>query len=81
MLTTKLKDREINVSYLDVLHCSIYYYKINLPFVNFQTISDVFTMDENYVNPLKVVYKYDETKLEDIELPSILMLDAFLTKI
>lgn len=27
-----------------------------------------------------VVYKYDETKLEDIELPSILNLDSILTR-
>lgn len=38
-------------------------------------------MDENYLHPLKVVYKYDETKLEEIELPSILNLDTLLTKI
>lgn len=38
-------------------------------------------MDEGQVAPLKVVYKYDETKLEEIELPSILNLDTLLTKI
>lgn len=43
--------------------------------------NDVFTMDESYVHPLKVAYKYDETRLEDIEVPSILSLDAILTKI
>lgn len=38
-------------------------------------------MDEAFVHPLKVVYKYDETRLEEIELPSILNLSAILTKI
>lgn len=45
------------------------------------TSSHVFTMDEAYVHPLKVAYKYDETRLEDIELPSILNLSSILTKI
>lgn len=38
-------------------------------------------MDEKLVHPLKVVYKYDEIKLEEIELPPILNLDELLTKI
>lgn len=37
-------------------------------------------MEEDFVHPLMVVYKYDETKLEDIELPSILNLDSILTR-
>lgn len=38
-------------------------------------------MDENFVHPLKVVYKYDDIKLEEIDLPQILKLDDFLIKI
>lgn len=38
-------------------------------------------MEENFVHPLKVVYKYDDIKLEEIELPAILKLDELLTKI
>lgn len=38
-------------------------------------------MDEAYVHPFKVVYKYDEEHLEDIELPEILNLNSILTRI
>lgn len=50
-------------------------------FIYFQTPNDAFTMEEDFVHPLKVVYKYDDTKLEEIELPPILNLDTILTKI
>lgn len=43
--------------------------------------SDKFTMDENEVYPLKVVFKHSDIKLEDIELPPALNLDGLLTKI
>lgn len=38
-------------------------------------------MDEAFVHPLKVIYKYDKTRLEEIELPQILNLDSILTRI
>lgn len=38
-------------------------------------------MDEAFVHPLKVVYKYDQTRLEEIDLPQILNLNQILTKI
>lgn len=38
-------------------------------------------MEEGFVHPLKVVDKYDETKLEEIELPPILNLATLLTPI
>lgn len=46
-----------------------------------QTPTDTFTMDEAFVHPLKVIYKYDNTRLEEIELPEILNLDSILTRI
>ena len=38
-------------------------------------------MDENYINPLIVAYRYNELKLEDIEIPEELKLNSLLTKI
>ncbi|XP_023037684.1 unconventional myosin-Va isoform X3 [Drosophila willistoni] len=43
--------------------------------------SDEFTMDQKFIQPFKVVFRYSEISLEDIELPSHLNLDEFLTKI
>lgn len=55
---------------------------INLLFsIHTQTPTDTFTMDEAFVHPLKVIYKYDKTRLEEIELPEILNLDSILTRI
>ncbi|XP_037046669.1 unconventional myosin-Va-like isoform X1 [Bradysia coprophila] len=48
---------------------------------NTHTPNDLFTMEENFVHPLKVIYKYDSIKLEEIELPTILNLDDLLIKI
>ncbi|XP_017838584.1 unconventional myosin-Va isoform X1 [Drosophila busckii] len=44
-------------------------------------MSDEFTMDQNFIHPFKVMFKYSDIKLEDIELPPHLNLDEFLTKI
>lgn len=46
-----------------------------------QASNDKFTMDEGQLYPFRVSYKYDEIKLEDIELPTILNLDDQLYKI
>ncbi|XP_055305869.1 unconventional myosin-Vb isoform X2 [Sitodiplosis mosellana] len=46
-----------------------------------KTPTDTFTIDEAFVHPLKVVYKYDDTRLEEIDLPQILNLNQILTKI
>ncbi|XP_034479996.1 unconventional myosin-Vb isoform X1 [Drosophila innubila] len=43
--------------------------------------SDEFTMDQKFIHPFKVLFKYSDIKLEEIELPSHLNLDEFLTKI
>jgi len=43
--------------------------------------SDEFTIDQKFIQPFKVVFRYSDIKLEDIELPSHLNLDEFLTKI
>ncbi|XP_022230994.2 unconventional myosin-Va isoform X2 [Drosophila obscura] len=43
--------------------------------------SDEFTMDQKFIQPFRVVFKYSDIKLEDIELPSHLNLDEFLEKI
>lgn len=83
-LEKKLNARNTHVS---KNKCKIIYSKVksnylNLLFLIFlQTPNNEFTMDEKFVHPLKVVYKYDEIKLEEIHLPSILNLDELLTKI
>lgn len=38
-------------------------------------------MEENQIHPFRVGYKYDEIKLEEIDLPTILNLDELLYKI
>lgn len=38
-------------------------------------------MEENHVLPFRVGYKYDEVKLEQIDLPMILNLDEMLVRI
>ncbi|XP_067632478.1 unconventional myosin-Va isoform X2 [Eurosta solidaginis] len=43
--------------------------------------NDEFTMDQKFIHPFKVVFKYSDVKLEDIELPKHLGLDDLLTKI
>ncbi|XP_070140380.1 unconventional myosin-Va isoform X2 [Drosophila kikkawai] len=42
---------------------------------------DEFTIDQKFIQPFKVVFRYSDIKLEDIELPSHLNLDEYLTKI
>lgn len=48
---------------------------------SFQVHNDTFTMDENYIEPLRVVFKHSEIKLEDIEIPQILNMEELLIKI
>ncbi|KAM7342647.1 dilute class unconventional myosin isoform 2-T2 [Cochliomyia hominivorax] len=43
--------------------------------------SDDFTMDQKLIHPFKVVFKYSDIKLEDIEIPKHLGLDELLQKI
>ncbi|KMY92004.1 unconventional myosin-Va isoform X1 [Drosophila simulans] len=43
--------------------------------------SDEFTIDQKFIQPFKVVFRYSDIKLEDIDLPSHLNLDEYLTKI
>uniref|UniRef100_A0A1A9USQ1 Myosin motor domain-containing protein n=1 Tax=Glossina austeni TaxID=7395 RepID=A0A1A9USQ1_GLOAU len=43
--------------------------------------NDDFTMDQKFIHPFKVVFKYSDIKLEDIELPKHLNLDDLLMKI
>lgn len=46
-----------------------------------QNANDGFTMEEGHVQPFRVGYKYDDIKLEEIELPAVLNLDDMLHKI
>ncbi|XP_014092302.2 unconventional myosin-Va isoform X1 [Bactrocera oleae] len=43
--------------------------------------NDEFTMDQKFIHPFKVVFKYSDVKLEDIELPKHLGLEDLLAKI
>ncbi|XP_023292615.2 unconventional myosin-Va isoform X1 [Lucilia cuprina] len=43
--------------------------------------NDEFTMDQKFIYPFKVVFKYSDIKLEDIEIPKHLGLDELLQKI
>jgi hypothetical protein len=38
-------------------------------------------MDENYIQPLKVIFQYNDIKLEDIEVPDVLKINDLVTKI
>lgn len=38
-------------------------------------------MNENEIRPLSVVFKYSDTKLEDIEVPDVLKLHGIVTRI
>lgn len=79
-LTVKLNARpnKVNENHSQlILFCD--QFNFLLSFV--QTSTDTFTMDEAFVHPLKVIYKYDSTRLEEIELPQILNLDSILTRI
>lgn len=40
-----------------------------------------FTMDQEFIHPVKVIYNHSDVKLEDIEIPKQLHLDEILTKI
>jgi myosin V len=46
-----------------------------------QPENEIFTMNENEIKPLSVVFKYSSLKLEDIELPDVLKLNGLVTKI
>lgn len=76
-LTQTLNARDMVMEYVE--------YTTAIPLVNIYNLlqpkNDEFTMDQNFIHPFKVVFKYSDIKLEDIELPSHLNLDEFLTKI
>lgn len=38
-------------------------------------------MDENHINPFRVIFTYNDIKLEDIEIPEVLKIDDLITKI
>lgn len=44
-------------------------------------VNEAFTMDEDFVHSLKVVFKYSDIKLEEIDLPESLNLNKLLVKI
>lgn len=46
-----------------------------------QSIHESFTMDENHIKNLSVVFQYNEIKLEDIEIPDVLRINDLVTKI
>lgn len=46
-----------------------------------QPENDSFTMNENEIRPLSVVFNYTDIKLEDIEIPDVLKLNGLVTKI
>jgi myosin V len=46
-----------------------------------QENQESFTMNENEIRPLCVSFKYDDMKLEDIDIPEVLKLNNLVTKI
>lgn len=46
-----------------------------------QPENESFTMNENEIRPLIVVFKYSDTKLEEIEVPDVLKLHGIVTRI
>ncbi|KAG5676919.1 hypothetical protein PVAND_006716 [Polypedilum vanderplanki] len=49
--------------------------------INDTSLNETFTMDENHINPFRVIFKYNDMKLEDIEIPEVLKIDNLVTKI
>lgn len=58
--------------------CFILFFKF---YLTPQPLQETFTMDENYIQPLKVVFKYNDIKLEDIEIAEELKINSLVTKI
>lgn len=77
-LEAKLNERNSNVS---VMEKGEFFFVILCVMFTQTSNNNTFTMDENRVMPLRVGYKYDEIKLEEIDLPTILNLDEMLVKI
>lgn len=46
-----------------------------------QPENDSFTMNENEIRPLSIVFNYTDIKLEEIEIPDVLKLNSVVTKI
>lgn len=46
-----------------------------------QTENETFTMNENEVRILSVIFKYNDIKLEDIDIPDVFKLKGLVTKI
>lgn len=46
-----------------------------------QPENETFTMNEDDIRPLSVIFKYTDIKLEDIEIPEVLKLDGLVTRI
>lgn len=63
---------------------SLKIFGLKLEFQHFhlpQPEMESFTMNENEIRPLSVVFKYSDTKLEDIEVPDVLKLHGIVTRI
>lgn len=59
-----------------------YFLKLNLSSIHStQPENETFTMNENFIQPLSVIFKYSEIKLEDIDIPEVLKLNSLVTKI
>jgi len=43
--------------------------------------NETFTMNENEIRPLSVIFNYTEVKLEDIDIPEVLKLNGLVSKI
>lgn len=50
-------------------------------FIIWQPENETFTMNENEVRPLSVIFKYTDVKLEDVEIPDVLKLNGIVNKI
>lgn len=46
-----------------------------------QPENEIFTMNENEIKPLSIIFKYSSLKLEDIEIADVLKLNGLVTKI
>lgn len=72
-LTKKLNAVSINTKPVSDLYLKYLF--------NQQPENESFTMNENDIRPLSVIYKYTDIKLEDTDVPEVLKLEGLVTRI
>lgn len=79
-LNAKLKEIKVNDTVREKV-VTTFIIIFNVIILLFQSLNETFTMDENYIQPFRVIFKYNDIKLEDIEIPEVMKIDDLVTKI